>query len=367
MKAFWKVLSLVGVLSLIMVGLTACGNQRSTSSRSSAGYDRSVSKGLNAVTENKFDKALTYFDHALTQKPKDKKVQAYRDQTRAYLDTQSALKDGEVQRAVTTVTAGTKIANGAKRLDTKLADLKQTTQVDLAEYRQLKQDVANQLKVTDGSYDTGIIKQCQAINWHKKPYLKKLKPAVNKLLKQANQSSSSSSSVTSSSQRSTTSTSKTVSSADHKKAEQMRHNIFEAEQGTYVWSELEKVPDTVILQAEDQSEAAGGDVGSTGNIIAKQYPNIKSYTGASSDDASTPGAKDYLNADEAKQELSALDFYNQNQGNLEITGQKELDDAWEFTWHFKDGNMGGTFTVENKGIVSVQSANGTQIETKTWR
>ncbi|MBU7470381.1 hypothetical protein [Lactiplantibacillus plantarum] len=365
MKRFWKMLSWVGVLGLMMVGLAACSNSQSASSHN-VGYDSSISKGLNAVASNKFDKALTYFDNALTQQPKDKKAQAYRDQTQAYLDTQSQLKAGQVQKALTTVTTGVEIANGAKSLKAKLGDLQQTTKTDLAEYRQLKQDVADQLKATDGSYNNGIIKQCQDINWHKKPYLKKLKPDIDKLLKQAGQQSSSSRSAASSSSSSSTAT-KTVSVADHKKAEQMRHNIFEADQGTYVWSELEKVPDTVVLQAESQSEAGGGDVGTTGNIIAKQYPNIKSYTGASSDNASSPGAKDYLNADEAKQELSALDFYNKNQAHIEITGQKELDDAWEFTWHFKDGNMGGTFTIENKGDVSAQSFNGTQIETKTWR
>lgn len=369
MKNLWKTISLISVLGALAVGLAACGKQ--STSHQNSGYDSAISNGLNAVADNKFDKALTYFDNALTQKPKDTKAKAYRKQTQAYLDTQAQLKAGEVEKAVTTVAAGTKITGGAKSLKTKLSDLKQTAKTDLAEYRQLKQDVSDQLKVTDGSYDTGIIKQCQHINWQKKPYLKKLKPDVDKLLKQAGQqsnsssSSSSSSSATSSSSDSTAT--KTVSSADHKKAEQMRHNIFEADQGTYVWSELEKVPDTVVLQAENQSEAAGGDVGTTGSIIAKQYPNIKSYTGASSDDPNSPGAKDYLNADEAKQELSALDFYNKNQSHIEITGQKELDDAWEFTWSFKGGSMGGTFTVENKGIVSAESSNGNQIEMKTWR
>lgn len=59
----------------------------------------------------------------MTQKPKDKKAQAYRDQTQAYVDTQSQLKAGEVKKAVETVTTGVKVTNGAKSLDDKLSGL----------------------------------------------------------------------------------------------------------------------------------------------------------------------------------------------------------------------------------------------------
>ncbi|CAM3117289.1 hypothetical protein [Lactiplantibacillus plajomi] len=365
MKKFVKVLSFLGLLGLLVGGLSACGKQAATSKSSDSGYTRSINKGLDAVAENKFDKALTYFDNALTQKPKDRKAKAYRDQTQAYVDTQSQLKDGDVEKAVTTVTTGSKITNGARSLTTKLAALKKTAKADLDEYQQLDKDVTTQLKVTDGQYDEAVIKQCKAIDWDKQPYLKKLKANVNKLLKQADQtdnSSSSSSSATSSSAADTK-----VSAADHKQAEQMRRNIFKADQGKYVWSELEKVPDSFILKAEKQSEDAGSDVGYTGKIIAKQYPNIKAYTGASTDDPNSPGAKAYLNADEAKQELGALDFYNKNKSRIEITGQEKGNDAWTFTWSFKGGSMGGTFTVENKGIVSATSSNGDDIETANWR
>lgn len=361
-----RAVSLVGIFGLLVVGLVACGNKKATSNDTSSGYRNSISKGLDAVAENKMSKALAYFDNALTQKPKDTKAKAYRDQAQAYIDTNSQLKSGEVQKAVTTITDGVKIKNGAKSLDTKLGDLKKTAKADLAEYKQLDKDVTAQLKITDGNYSSDVLKQCRNINWKKKSYLSKLKSKVNKLIKQSNQNSSSSSSAAVSSDNSSENSS-AVSSSDHKKAEQMRRNIFQAEQGTYVWSELEKVPDTVILQAKEQSENAGGDVGSTGNIIAKQYPNIKSYTGSASDDPSSPGAKDYLNAEEAKQELGALDFYNKNKSNIEITGQEKGNDAWKFTWSFKGGSTGGTFTVENKGIVSASSSNGDEIETATWR
>lgn len=117
-----RIVSLIGVLGLLVAGLAACGSKRAGSGGTSSGYTSSLNKGLDAVAENKMSKALTYFDNALTQKPKDAKAQAYRDQARAYVDTQSELKDGEVQQAVSTITAGVKVKNGAKSLDTKLRD-----------------------------------------------------------------------------------------------------------------------------------------------------------------------------------------------------------------------------------------------------
>lgn len=366
MKIIWKRVGLASLLGLMIIGLVACGHKQSLNDNNS-GYDSSISKGLNAVANDKFDKALTYFDNALTQKPKDNKAQAYRNQTQAYIETQSQLKAGEVQKAVRTVTDGTKIVNGAESLNTKLSDLKQTAKADLAEYQQLKRDVADQLKVTNGSYDTVIIKQCKAINWNKKPYLKKLKTNVNKLLAQVDQSSSSSSTVTSTSS-SRPAKSKTVSAADKKEAEQMRKNIVQSDPDSWDSTALAQVPDSVIVAATKKSNEMGGDPGTTANMIAEQYPNIKKGASSNSDTASTDvGDKPYLNADEAKQQLGTLDFYNENESHIEITGQEEADDGWKFSWHFKDGNMGGTFTVENKGIISAESSNGTQIEIKNWR
>lgn len=78
----------VSFIGLMVLTLASCGNQQTSSSHSS-GYDSSISKGLNAVADNKYDKALTYFDNALTQKPNDKKAQAYHDQTQACLKTQT--------------------------------------------------------------------------------------------------------------------------------------------------------------------------------------------------------------------------------------------------------------------------------------
>ena len=365
-----KILKRVGVISLfglMMIGLAACGNQQSADNKDS-GYNSFISKGLNAVAENKFDKALTYFDNALTQKPKDSKAKAYRDQTQAYLDTQSELKDGEVQKAVTTVTAGIKATNGAKSLNTKLSNLKKTANADLAEYRQLKQDVADQLKVTDGSYDTGVVNQCQDINWRKKPYLKKLKPDVDKLLKQAGQlsSTSSSSSSTATSSSSSSTTTKTVSAADKKEAEQMRTNIVQSDPDSWDSAALAQVPDSVIVAATKKSNDMGGDPGTTANMIAEQYPNIKKGNSTNSDTDSTDvGDKPYLNADEAKQQLSSLDYYRKNRSEIEITSTTKGSDDWKF--NFTKGNMTGTIYVENTGLISATSSDGKELGSGIWR
>ncbi|WP_163627545.1 hypothetical protein [Lactiplantibacillus plantarum] len=352
-----KILKRVGVISLfglMMIGLAACGNQQSADNKDS-GYNSFISKGLNAVAENKFDKALTYFDNALTQKPKDSKAKAYRDQTQAYLDTQSELKDGEVQKAVTTVTAGTKVTNGAKSLNTKLSNLKKTANADLAEYRQLKQDVADQLKITDGSYDTSVIRRCQDINWRKKPYLKKMKPDVDKLLKQAGQQSSSSSTTT-----------KAVSAADKKEAEQMRTNIVQSDPDSWDSVTLAQVPDSVIVAATKKSNDMGGDPDTTANMIAEQYPNIKKGNSTNSDTDSTDvDDKPYLNADEAKQQLSSLDYYRKNRSEIEITSTTKGSDDWKF--NFTKGNMTGTIYVENTGLISATSSDGKELGSGIWR
>ncbi|MBP5809474.1 hypothetical protein [Lactiplantibacillus argentoratensis] len=363
-----KILKRVGVISLfglMMIGLAACGNQQSADNKDS-GYNSSISKGLNAVAENKFDKALTYFDNALTQKPKDSKAKAYRDQTQAYLDTQSELKDGEVQKAVTTVTAGTKVTNGAKSLNIKLSDLKQTAKDDLAEYRQLKQDVADQLKITDGNYDTGIVKQCQAINWRKKPYLKKLKPDVDKLLKQAGQqsSTSSSSSSTATSSSSSSTTTKAVSAADKKEAEQMRTNIVQSDPDSWDSAALAQVPDSVIVAATKKSNDMGGDPGTTANMIAEQYPNIKKN---GSSDSDTDDSANGLSASEAKNKLNSFEFYTKNKSHIELTGQEQTSDGWEFTYSFVGGSTGGVLVVNNDGKIADKTFSGIEGETGSWK
>ena len=280
---------------MLVVGLAACGASKSATTSHSSGYDSSISRGLNAVAENKMATALTYFENALTQKPKDQKATAYKQQTQAYLDTQAELKAGEVKKAVTTVTAGVKIKHGAKSLATKLSDLKTTATKNLAEYNQLNKAVTAQLKVTDGNYDNDILKQCQAIDWQKKPYLSQLKTKVNQLIKQAKKSDSSSATTDSSSSSAASSSSATsssqVSAADQKEAAQMRTNIVQSDPGSWDSAALAQVPDSVIVAATKKSNEMGGDPGTTANMIAKQYPNIKKQTSASETTGSSDATK----------------------------------------------------------------------------
>lgn len=354
MKRWMKVVSFVGTVIILITGLTACGSSRSTVKHSTAGYETSVSKGLDAVAENQMNKALTYFENALTQKPKDKKAQAYRNQVQAYLDTKSQLKDGNVQQAVTTATNGEKISRGAKSLTTKLTNLKTTAKADLKKYQQLDKDVTAQLKVTDSNYSSVVIKQCQQVDWNKQSYLIKLKPKVNKLLKQARQTSS----MTSSNSQTT----ETVSAADKQTAAEMRKNIVQSEPGTWDSNALAQVPDSVIVAATKKSDEMGGDPGTTANMIAKQYPNIKK----SNTDA-TASSDNELSASDAKSKLSSLDFYQENQSHLKITGQQQTANGWEFTWHFSGGNMGGTFNVNNDGTITAQSSGGDSVGSGSWK
>lgn len=244
-----RAVSLVGIFGLLVVGLVACGNKKATSSDTSSGYRNSISKGLDAVAENKMDKALTYFDNALTQKPKDTKAKAYRDQVQSYVDTNS------------------------------------------------------QLKVTDGNYSSDVLKQCKNIDWNKKPYLSKLKSKVNKLIKKSNQNGSSSSSVASTS---SSSADTKVSAANKKEADQMRQNIVLADPDHWDSAALAQVPDSVILAATKKSNDAGGDPGTTANMIAEQYPDIKKNSSLdnSNESADTSMSTDKERADSVRAVLA---------------------------------------------------------------
>ncbi|MCW1909611.1 hypothetical protein N7X57_03915 [Lactiplantibacillus paraplantarum] len=221
MKSGKQRVSLLILLCLMVVGLAGCRNKD---------YSRSIENGLNAVAENKYQKALTYFDNALTQKPKDEKAQAYRDQTQAYLTTTSELKAGKVKKALTTVDKGVKITNGATSLTNKLKQLKVTVTSDYQEYQQLSDDVKSQLKVKNGNYSANVLKRCAAINWDKKPYLKSLKPKVKQLLTAAKKAK----------------TNMKVSAAEAKRAAALRRKIAAAK-NKWNMAALDDVPDWFIL------------------------------------------------------------------------------------------------------------------------
>ncbi|MBW1620399.1 hypothetical protein [Lactiplantibacillus plantarum] len=235
MKSGKHRVSLLILLCLMVVGLAGCHNKA---------YSQSIEKGLNAVAENKYQKALTYFDNALTQKPKDEKAQAYRDQTQAYLTTTSELKAGKVKTALTTVDKGVKITNGATSLTNKLKQLKVTVTSDYQEYQQLSDDVKAQLKVKNGNYSADVLKRCAAINWDKKPYLKPLKPKVKQLLTAAKKAK----------------TNMKVSAAEAKRAAALRRKIAAAK-NKWNMAALDDVPDWFILAlfADDNDDYSDRD------------------------------------------------------------------------------------------------------------
>jgi len=328
MKRNLNMLGVIGLLSVLLLGLGACSRHSTTNQA----YTHSINKGLNAVAENKLNRALAYFDNALTQQPKDKKAKAYRQQTQAYLDTQSQLKTGEPAKALATVAAGTKVAGGAESLAHKLDKLKDTVQADLAEYKQLNTTITAQLKVTDGRYKSDFIKKCQAINWQQKPYLKRLKPKTQKLIKQSCQSEAESSQSASSA---------TVSATDQKAAAQMRQVIVRSDPGAWDSAALAQVPDRVIVAATKQSNEMGGDPGTTANLIAKQYPDIKKVHETSQKDSTTTRPTDKKIADQVRGVLANNQDFSKSV--LARIPDSEILDA------IKDGFMTNSDIAETAG------------------
>lgn len=187
-------------------------------------------------------------------------------------------------------------------------------------------------------------------------------------MKQAGQlsSTSNSSSSTATSSSSSSTTTKTVSAADKKEAEQMRTNIVQSDPDSWDSAALAQVPDSVIVAATKKSNDMGGDPGTTANMIAEQYPNIKKGNSTNSDTDSTDvGDKPYLNADEAKQQLASLDYYRKNKSEIEITSTAKGTDDWKF--NFTKGNMTGTIYVENTGLISATSSDGKELGSGIWR
>ncbi|MFB9768773.1 hypothetical protein [Lactiplantibacillus modestisalitolerans] len=269
MKKYWQ---LIGIMGLVLL-MAACGRQ------ARSGYDNSINHGLDAVAENKFERALTYFDNALTQNPGDKKARIYRKQTQAYVDTQTQLKNGAVNQAVTTVTKGSALTGGAKSLTSKLKALKKTARADLTEYQQLDKQVTAQLAVTNGPYDDAIVKRCRTIDWQTKPYLKRLKPNVKKLLKRVDNQSSADNRQTDQRTTSTSHASKpALSASDHKKAAQIRAAIVQGDPDSWDQTSAAKVPDAALLAAERESAARGGDPSLIAKIVATQYPDLTKQT-----------------------------------------------------------------------------------------
>ncbi|MFW2844395.1 hypothetical protein [Lactiplantibacillus plantarum] len=185
-------------------------------------------------------------------------------------------------------------------------------------------------------------------------------------MKQAGQlsSTSNSSSSTATSSSSSSTTTKTVSAADKKEAEQMRTNIVQSDPDSWDSAALAQVPDSVIVAATKKSNDMGGDPGTTANMIAEQYPNIKKNGSSDSDmDDSANG----LSASEAKNKLNSFEFYIKNKSHIELTGQEQTSDGWEFTYSFVGGSTGGVLVVNNDGKIADKTFSGIEGETGSWK
>ncbi|KRN28816.1 hypothetical protein IV38_GL001021 [Lactobacillus selangorensis] len=218
----------IGMILVVAATLTLAGCQSQTkSTKSTAASHESVNyvqKGLTAVKDNDLAQAEQDF----------KKVGSHR--AKQYLKQLQYLDDAQ---------------KAYDRSDYQLAD----------------QQIVKGLKVEDGS---------PAIT----SKLQKLDQKVQKRLKRTASQSSQAVSSSSSSQAAASSSS-TTNAADHQKAEELRQNIVSSSNGAFDADALEKVPDSVVLAAEKQASAKGGDVGMTGNLIAQQYPDVKASTNSS--------------------------------------------------------------------------------------
>lgn len=100
----------------------------------------------------------------------------------------------------------------------------------------------------------------------------------------------------------------------------MRTNIVQSDPDSWDSAALAQVPDSVIVAATKKSNDMGGDPGTTANMIAEQYPNIKKN---GSSDSDMDGSANGLSASEAKNKLNSFEFYIKNKSHIELTGQEQ--------------------------------------------
>lgn len=322
------------------IGLAACHN---------VGYKQSLEKGLTAVNKNDYERALTYFDVALTQKPKDAKAQAYRSQTQAYLHATSQTSNGGPIKALRTLKWGLGVSGGASILTYKLTALQKTIGADVDEYWQLSRAVDSQLKVKNGHYSKTVLAQCKAINWEKKPYLKNLRPRVTKLL----------TAVKSADKK------KRVSAAGAARAEKARQKIAAAQPDQWDLDSLKQVPDWVIL-----ASWTSGDTDKAAKQLTDQYSDDSTYDN-SDEQASTDTADDSETA-ESSSTSSDLDEDDADNAVTDAAAdsyeseQESTDDADADTANEDDDTTSDSAAddVENAESFNPQLLNQTKLTTQ---
>lgn len=105
------------VLIFSLFFLVACGNASDES------YNSAIQKGLDVIASEKYEKAETYFELALEEKPEDEKATAYLKQTKAFGIAQKAFDDNDFKNAKVEAENVSKIKGGSESLVEKATEM----------------------------------------------------------------------------------------------------------------------------------------------------------------------------------------------------------------------------------------------------
>ncbi|WP_179394588.1 hypothetical protein [Lacticaseibacillus absianus] len=270
-----KVTLRVGIVVLsLVVTLVGCGSkQQSQKSSSQNGYKTAISKGLDAVAQDNFDQATSYFENALDEKAKDKTAKAYLAQVKSLVAGQKLIKSGDPLKAEKVLQEAIAQKGGARALETKLRELQDTLKADVKQYKAMEAALTQankQSTVKQFDQASATLAPFAKTDWAKATYLSKLKPKFDSLSKTVSEAQAQSKAAASSKAAATAEANKT-----HQQAQDIRSSILSAYPGQLSSSELGRVPDSVVIKAYNDSVAVEGDIGVTESEIERQYPRIR--------------------------------------------------------------------------------------------
>ncbi|WDF82476.1 hypothetical protein PQ472_11365 [Lacticaseibacillus pabuli] len=118
-------------LAVCLVGLSACGNHASkstdsavrSSSDATSTYKHNMSKGVSALEDSKYKKAISYFDKAVATKPSSTKAKAYLKQTKAFVAAKKDFKNGDLTKATKQIQKALAVEDGPDALAAKVTEL----------------------------------------------------------------------------------------------------------------------------------------------------------------------------------------------------------------------------------------------------
>lgn len=119
---------LLPVIFCLALMTAACGKKASQSSNTSStvtdsAYKSSISKGLDALVDEKYDKAVGYFSNAVDENSKSKQAKAYLNQTKAFVAASQDFKDNKLADASKQIKKAKSIKNGPRALKSKISKL----------------------------------------------------------------------------------------------------------------------------------------------------------------------------------------------------------------------------------------------------